>query len=163
MPMKEYNKLVRDNILDILKEKNVKNTYHVAKTKKEFLEKLYEKFIEEFEEFKANPCVEEYADILEVLESIGKLYNFDLTEVKMTKILEECKLAVENEIREECREEAMQILKKSTKEVRMEFLKYHKKNQGNICCLVLDFAKQELIKSGKLEQKESDCFKDPYT
>jgi len=83
--MTQYNKLVRDNILDILKEKNVKNTYHIAKNNKEFLGKLYEKFNEEFEEFKANPSIEEYADILEVLESIGRFYNFDLTEVKMAK------------------------------------------------------------------------------
>ena len=33
--MKQYNKLIRDNILDILKEKNMKSKYHVAKNKKE--------------------------------------------------------------------------------------------------------------------------------
>jgi len=80
----------------------------------------------------------------------------------MTNILEECKKAVEIEIRLDCRQEAMQILELANKKDRMEFLKYHRENQGNICCLVLDFAKKELVNSGKMEQKENDCFKDPY-
>ena len=82
--MKQYNKLVRDKIPDILKGKKVKFKSHTA-NKKEYLDKLYEKFIEEFEEFKTKPSMEEYADILEVLEFIGKYYNFDLQEIKMFK------------------------------------------------------------------------------
>jgi hypothetical protein len=79
----------------------------------------------------------------------------------MTKILEECKKAVEKEIREDCREEAMKILELGDKKDRQEFLKYHKENKGNICCLVLDFAKKKLVEAGKIEQKETDFFKDP--
>jgi predicted acetyltransferase len=81
----------------------------------------------------------------------------------MTKILEECKKAVEKEIREDCREEAMKILELGDKKDRMDFLKYHRKlDKGNLCCLVLDFAKKKLVEAGKMEQKETDCFKDPY-
>jgi predicted house-cleaning noncanonical NTP pyrophosphatase (MazG superfamily) len=82
--MKQYNKLVRDNIPEILKKKKVKFKSHTA-SKKEYLDKLYEKLIEEFEEFKAKPSVEEFGDILEVLESIGRYHRLDLTEIKMMK------------------------------------------------------------------------------
>jgi predicted house-cleaning noncanonical NTP pyrophosphatase (MazG superfamily) len=82
--MKQYNKLVRDKIPDILKGKKVKFKSHTA-NKKEYLDKLYEKLIEEFEEFKAKPSTEEFGDMLEVLESIGKYYKLDLLEIKMKK------------------------------------------------------------------------------
>ena len=81
--MKQYNKLVRDKIPEILKKDKVKYKTHTA-NKKEYLEKLYEKLIEEFEEFKAKPSVDEFADLLEVLEYIGKVHNFDLEDVKLT-------------------------------------------------------------------------------
>ena len=82
--MRQYNKLVRDNIPEILKKKKVKFKSHTA-SKKEYLDKLYEKLIEEFEEFKTKPSVEEFGDILEVLESIGRYHKLDLTEIKMMK------------------------------------------------------------------------------
>jgi predicted house-cleaning noncanonical NTP pyrophosphatase (MazG superfamily) len=82
--MKQYNKLVRDKIPNILKGKKVKFKSHTA-SKKEYLDKLYEKLIEEFEEFKTKPSVEEFGDILEVLESIGRYHKLDLTEIKMMK------------------------------------------------------------------------------
>ncbi len=82
--MIEYNKLVRDKILDILKKKKIKYKYHTA-NKKEYLDKLYEKLDEEIAEFKKEPSVEEFADILEVLDSIGQYYKFNLDNVKSTK------------------------------------------------------------------------------
>lgn len=82
--MKQYNKLVRDKIPEILKKDKVKFTSHTA-NKKEYLEKLYEKLIEEFEEFKTKPSIDEFADMLEVLEYIGKVYNFDLEDIKIRK------------------------------------------------------------------------------
>jgi len=80
----------------------------------------------------------------------------------MVKILEECKKAVDIELRLDCRQEAMQILELASKKDCMEFLKYHKKNQGNICCLVLDFAKKKLVESGKMEYTVNECFHDPH-
>jgi predicted house-cleaning noncanonical NTP pyrophosphatase (MazG superfamily) len=82
--MTQYNKLVRDNIPDILKKKKVKFKSHTA-SKKEYLDKLYEKLIEEFEEFKTKPSTEEFADVLEVMEAIGRYHNLDLQEIKMMK------------------------------------------------------------------------------
>jgi predicted house-cleaning noncanonical NTP pyrophosphatase (MazG superfamily) len=82
--MKQYNKLVRDKIPEILKEKKVKFKSHAA-NKKEYLDKLYEKLVEELDEFKVKPSVEEFADMLEVLESIGRFHKFDLQEIKIMK------------------------------------------------------------------------------
>jgi predicted house-cleaning noncanonical NTP pyrophosphatase (MazG superfamily) len=77
-----YNKLVRDKIPEIIKKDGVKCIQHIAKDKNEYLRKLYEKFIEEFEEFKSKPSIEEFADIMEVLEYIAKYYKFDLSEIR---------------------------------------------------------------------------------
>jgi predicted house-cleaning noncanonical NTP pyrophosphatase (MazG superfamily) len=83
--MKVYhNKLVRDKILDILKKKKVKFEFHVAK-EEEFLNRLYEKLIEEINEFKEKPSVDEFADIMEVLESIAREHDFQLEEIKIAK------------------------------------------------------------------------------
>jgi predicted house-cleaning noncanonical NTP pyrophosphatase (MazG superfamily) len=82
--MKKYNKLVRDKIPEILEEKRVRFKTHIA-TKKEYLDKLYEKLIEELEEFKVKPNMEEFADMLEVIDFIGKYYNFNLVDIKNVK------------------------------------------------------------------------------
>jgi predicted house-cleaning noncanonical NTP pyrophosphatase (MazG superfamily) len=85
---KRYNKLIRDNIPKIMKGKEVKYEIHIAK-KKEYVEKLIEKVSEELEEFIENPCEEEMADILEVLETLSKVYG--LEQQKITEIKEEKK------------------------------------------------------------------------
>lgn len=73
----------------------------------------------------------------------------------------EIKFAIRKEIRKECRQEAMRILELAEEKDRQDFLKYHKEDQGNICCLVLDFAKKKLVEKGLMEQKPQDCFEDP--
>ncbi len=73
----------------------------------------------------------------------------------------EIKFAIRKEIRQECRQEAMKILALGDDKDRKDFLKYHKLGQGNICCLILDFAKKKLIEAQKWEQNEKDCFKNP--
>ncbi len=65
----EYHKLVRDRIPEIIKEADKKCVYHIAE-EEEFYAKLREKLLEEVNEFLENPCSEEAADILEVLETI---------------------------------------------------------------------------------------------
>jgi len=74
----------------------------------------------------------------------------------------ELKKAVEIELRKNCREEAVGILELADEKDREDFLKYHKEDKGNLCCLVLDFAKKKLVEEGKMKQKEGDCFEDPY-
>ena len=83
--MKVYNKLVRDKILKIIKKSGSGCKYHIAKDDNEFLEKLYEKLGEEILEFKEKPSLEEFADIMEVLEALAKFYDFHLDKIKEVK------------------------------------------------------------------------------
>ena len=64
--MKRYDKLVRDKIPDILVEKGKVYTCHIAGTE-ELDQKLKEKLAEEVQEYLEEPCLEELADIQEVI------------------------------------------------------------------------------------------------
>lgn len=83
--MKTYNKLVRDKIPTIIKNDGCECKFHVA-NQKEFEEKLYEKLQEELVEFVGKPSAEEIADMLEVIETIAKLHNISLEQIKVEKI-----------------------------------------------------------------------------
>ncbi|MFH1787349.1 MAG: nucleoside triphosphate pyrophosphohydrolase [archaeon] len=78
--MTVYNKLVRDNILDILSEKGLTCKSHVA-SKEEYLIKLKEKLQEEVSEFLGESNKEELADILEVVYAIADSYGVDKAEL----------------------------------------------------------------------------------
>lgn len=84
--MKEYNKLVRDLIPEIIKMDGHTCRFHVAKSD-EFEKKLYEKLYEEVTELVQKPCAEEIADILEVIETIAKLKKISLSEIKNKKLM----------------------------------------------------------------------------
>ena len=76
--MKE--KLVRDYIPSIIAESGKLCDYHIA-TMQELEEKLYEKMNEELDEFIENPCIEEAADMYEVLKSICWLHRLNIDDV----------------------------------------------------------------------------------
>lgn len=69
-----YNKLVRDNILEIISNNNQKSSYHIA-TDEEYKNKLLEKLKEEVCEFITDKNEEELADIFEVIEHIITAFN----------------------------------------------------------------------------------------
>ena len=71
-----YNKLVRDNILEIISCNNQKSSYHIA-TDEEYKNKLLEKLQEEISEFIIDKNEEELADIFEVIEHIITAFNFN--------------------------------------------------------------------------------------
>ncbi|ABR56567.1 conserved hypothetical protein [Methanococcus aeolicus Nankai-3] len=79
-----YDKLVRDKIPKIIEKSGHNPMVYIAEDN-EYMGRLYDKLIEEIEEFKENPSSEELADILEVCEAIGTYYGISLNEVKEIK------------------------------------------------------------------------------
>jgi len=74
------------------------------------------------------------------------------------ELSKELRKAVKREIRKDLVHEAETILLLTTDKNREDFLKYHNEDNGNICCLVLDFAKRELVKENKMIQNDNDGF-----
>ena len=73
-------KLVRDFIPQIIEESGRTCEWRKVKDRTEHIECLREKIIEETDEFVENSCVEEAADMLEVIRAFCELYDlqFDL-------------------------------------------------------------------------------------
>jgi len=89
--MKEYNKLVRDNILNIIKTNGQKYNFHIA-SDSEYWIKLKEKLYEEINEFMEVESIEEIADIFEVLLSILKYKNISISDLENIRQNKENKL-----------------------------------------------------------------------
>lgn len=80
----KYNKLVRDKIIEIIQKQGKEPVFHVAENE-EYWQKLKEKLQEEVKEFLADESIEELADILEVLEAIGKYKKFNKARIESIK------------------------------------------------------------------------------
>lgn len=80
----KYNKLVRDKIPDYIKQKGESVFFHTANAE-EYWQKLKDKLLEEFEEFKQEESIDEFADLLEVIEAIAKYKEFDASEVAIIR------------------------------------------------------------------------------
>ena len=76
----------------------------------------------------------------------------------VSPLIKECYKAITYEIAKQFRKEANEIITLTTDKDRQEFIDCHNKDQGNICCLILDAAKRDLVKEGKLTYKEGDAF-----
>ena len=77
---------------------------------------------------------------------------------KVTILSKDIKKAVTETIRKEYRNEAKIILLLTSDKNREEFMQYHNEDKGNICCLVLDYAKKDLVKEKKMIQNDNDGF-----
>jgi len=80
-----YHKLVRDNIPEIIKANGAKCKTHIAKDD-EYKDLLNKKLKEEADELIHTPCAEEIADVLEVVESIARLHDIKIDEIKRVKL-----------------------------------------------------------------------------
>ena len=80
----KYNKLVRDKIPDIIKQKSQIPVTHIADNK-EYQQKLKEKLKEEVDEFLKDGNQEELADILEVIYTICDSKNINKEELEQLR------------------------------------------------------------------------------
>jgi predicted house-cleaning noncanonical NTP pyrophosphatase (MazG superfamily) len=81
---KQYDKLVRDNIPDIIKSQgNVAEVRTLSED--EYITYLNKKLKEEVNEYLEDNCIEELCDILEVVEAISKAMKFSDEDVKTVK------------------------------------------------------------------------------
>lgn len=76
-----YNKLVRDKIPKIIKDKGMTPITHFA-SDEEYKQKLKDKLKEEVEEFLEDFNEEELADILEVIYALCDIFNIDKEELE---------------------------------------------------------------------------------
>lgn len=72
-----YNKLVRDKIPEIIKASNRTPKCKVLNENQEYQRYLIEKLQEEVLEFTENPCVEELADVREVIDALSEIEGFE--------------------------------------------------------------------------------------
>lgn len=74
--MVSYNKLVRDKIPEILDEKGISYEQRIA-SDEEYRDELIKKLVEEVEEFVEDESVEELGDVIEVINSLKTLPEYN--------------------------------------------------------------------------------------
>ena len=82
--MKVYNKLVRDRIPDIIRADGRIPQCETLDTAR-YLDALEQKLLEEAAEYRQTPCMEEIADLMEVIEAICKARGFDPAALQAVK------------------------------------------------------------------------------
>ena len=80
-------KLVRDKIPQIIEDEPNKTCDWYVADLKEYKARLYEKMREELDEFIAEPCFEEAADMYEVLCSICDMHNMNMSQVEYAALI----------------------------------------------------------------------------
>jgi len=79
MKKKLFNKLVRDNIINKIKDEGRIPNYRIMKND-EFIKELNKKLLEETCEFIENNTIEELADVFEVILKIMEVMNISFDE-----------------------------------------------------------------------------------
>jgi predicted house-cleaning noncanonical NTP pyrophosphatase (MazG superfamily) len=84
--MKIYNKLIRDNIPELIEKDGQKYSMKIL-SEEEFKEELLKKLVEEAQEVleakdKNKELVKELADVLEVMENIISIFKLDKNEIE---------------------------------------------------------------------------------
>jgi len=81
---KTYEKLIRDNIPNIIKNNNQTAKIRVL-SDDEYRNALNQKLHEEVNEYLSDNCIKEFCDILEVLDAIKKTMEFSNDEIERVK------------------------------------------------------------------------------
>ncbi len=79
--LKEYYKLIRDKIPEIIEREGLKPDYNVL-SEEEYIVALDNKLLEEVKEYQADKSLEEMADVLEVLYAICKARGYTVEELE---------------------------------------------------------------------------------
>jgi predicted house-cleaning noncanonical NTP pyrophosphatase (MazG superfamily) len=79
--MREYDKLVRDRIPEVIRENDETPVAHTVEGEA-YRERLREKLVEEATEFRDEPTVEELADVLDVVAAIRDAEEFDADDLQ---------------------------------------------------------------------------------
>lgn len=86
--MREYNKLVRDKIPEIIERKGQRYTTKKLDTSS-FIQELKAKFKEEITEYLAtendNDAIEELADILEIIHSLSRVHGGNFNDIEAAR------------------------------------------------------------------------------
>jgi len=80
--VEQYNKLVRDKIVDIIKSNGAINVKSRVLDDKEYEKELNKKLKEEVEEYLADYSIEEMADVMEVIYAILDFKGITMSEVE---------------------------------------------------------------------------------
>ena len=83
--MKVYNKLVRDNIPDIILKDNELPTTRIL-SDEEYIQELNKKLMEEVNEYLSDNNIEEMVDILEVIRAILDYNNISYDDIEEKRI-----------------------------------------------------------------------------
>jgi len=83
--MKEYNKLVRDKIPEIITAKGGESVTHIA-SNEEYRQKAAEKLQEELAEFLDSKDPEELADLLEITYAVGESLGVSKEELEAMRV-----------------------------------------------------------------------------
>ena len=83
--MKVYNKLVRDNIPDIILKDNELPTTRIL-SDEEYIQELNKKLMEEVNEYLSDNNIEEMVDILEVIRTILDYNNISYDDIEEKRI-----------------------------------------------------------------------------
>lgn len=78
----QFNKLVRDKIPAICESNGDKANYRIIEDDEEYLRVLTDKLIEEVAEVQDAPSLEELADVLEVVRSIGRVLGYSVEQIE---------------------------------------------------------------------------------
>ena len=81
---KHHNKLIRDKIPEII-EKAGKKAYTHILSEEDYMTELDKKLNEECAEYQADKCIEELADMLEVMYAIAEARGWSVSELEAVR------------------------------------------------------------------------------